>query len=216
MQITRRTATYLCGAALVAGAFDSSRAQDISKLPVPEMHGGLPLMEALARRQSTRAFKNEPLSQQMLANLLWAAFGINRAEGEDRTAPSWRHSKETDIYVATANGVSVYDAKGNSLHRVLQGDVRKKTSSMVFVGEAPAVLIYVADRGRMAQAPAEEQLLNAHVDSGIIAQNVYLFAASAGLGTVVLGSVNRAALAQTLGLRPDQIVTFSQPVGYPK
>jgi SagB-type dehydrogenase family enzyme len=180
------------------------------------MRGGMPLMETLARRQSIRAFSERPLPQQTLANLLWAAFGINRQEGEDRTAPSWRHSKETDIYVATADGVYVYDPKLNSLRRILQGDIRKKTSSMVFVANAPVVLIYVADRGRMAKAPVEEQVLNAHVDSGVIAQNVYLYAASAGLGTVVLGSVDRTGLAQALGLKPDQIVTFSQPVGFPK
>jgi nitroreductase len=87
---------------------------------------------------------------------------------------------------------------------------------MVFGAQAPVVLVYVADRGRMAKASPEEHALNAHVDSAVIAQNVYLFAASAGLGTVILGSVDRNALAQTLVLRADQIVTFSQPVGYPK
>jgi nitroreductase len=68
----------------------------------------------------------------------------------------------------------------------------------------------------MAKAPAEEQVLYAHVDSAIVAQNVYLFAASARLGTVILGSVDRAALAKALGLPLDQIVTFTQPVGYPQ
>lgn len=210
-------AMSFCGAALaVIATLHSSWAQDVISLPAPETRGGLPLMETLALRRSTREFKDQPLSHQTLANLLWAAFGINRTEGEDRTAPSWRHSKETDIHVATADGVYVYDPKANSLRRVLLGDIRKKTSSMVFVAQAPVVLVYVADRGRMAKASPEEQALNAHVDSAVIAQNVYLFAASAGLGTVILGSVDRNALAQTLVLRADQIVTFSQPVGYPK
>lgn len=165
MQLKQTIAGLLVGTCLAMGTvLGPLQAQEILRLPAPETRGGMPLLEALAQRHSTREFRDEALSPQTLANLLWAAFGINRAEGDERTAPSWRHSKETDIYVATADGVSVYDAKANSLRRILQGDIRKRTSSLVFVANAPVVLIYVADRARMAKAPAEEQILNAHVD----------------------------------------------------
>jgi nitroreductase len=186
------------------------------KLPPPQTTGGMPVMEALAARHSTRAFSERTLSEQTLSDLLWAAFGINRPQTGDRTAPSWRHSLETDVYVATAQAVWRYHPKENELRRAQEGDIRPRTSSLLFVRRAPVVLIYVADRARMAKAPAEEQVLYAHVDSAIVAQNVYLFAASARLGTVILGSVDRAALAKALGLPLDQIVTFTQPVGYPQ
>lgn len=211
----------LVGAAALAatGFVNSASAQtpiQSIKLPPPLADGGLPVMQALARRRSIRSYSSQPLSEQTMSNLLWAAFGINRQEGAERTAPSWRGSKETDIYVCTADGVFLYEPKANELRRTLDADIRKTTSSMVFAATAPVVLVYASDLSRMAKAPHEEQVLNAHVDSGIVGQNVYLFCASAGLATVILGSVDRAGLPKRMGLRDGQIVTFAQPVGHPK
>ena len=208
-------AAALAAASMVGPASAQTPAQLI-KLPAPRTDGGLPLMQALTKRRSIRAYNDRPLGEPVLSDLLWAAFGINRPESGDRTAPSWRHSIETDIYVCRADGVFLYEPKTHELRRVLDTDIRKATSSMVFAATAPAVLVYAADLARMAQAPREEQVLNAHVDSAIIGQNVYLFCASAALGNVILGSIDRAGLPKRMGLRNDQIVTFAQPVGYPK
>ena len=208
-------AAALAAASMVGQASAQTPAQSI-KLPAPRTDGGMPLMQALAKRRSTRAYSDKPLEEPVLSDLLWAAFGINRPETGDRTAPSWRHSLETDIYVCRADGVFLYEPKAHELRRVLDADIRKATSSMVFAATAPAVLVYAADLARMSKAPREEQVLNAHVDSAIIGQNVYLFSASAGLGTVILGSIDRAGLPKRMGLREGQIVTFAQTVGYPK
>jgi nitroreductase len=206
-------------AALTAAGLSTSSAQASAqsiKLPPPGTGGGLPLMQALVKRRSIRAYEERALPDQTMADLLWAAFGINRPESGDRTAPSWRHSIETDIYVCTRDAVYLYEPKAHELRRVLEIDIRGKTSSMVFAATAPIVLVYAADLGRMAEAPREQQVLNAHVDSAIVAQNVYLFCASAGLGTVILGTVDRSGLPKRMGLHDSQIVTFAQPVGYPK
>lgn len=185
-------------------------------LPAPRMEGGTPLMEALSRRQSQRSFADRDLEPQLLSDLLWAAFGINRPETKDRTAPSWRGSKETDILIARADGVWLYEPEEHAIRRVLETDLREDTGRQPFAAQAPAVLIYVADRKRMAEAPEESQRLYAHVDTALIAQNVYLFAASEGLATVMLGNVERDALAAALQLRDDQVLTFTQPIGYPR
>jgi nitroreductase len=206
-------------AALTAAGLRTSSAQasaESIKLPPPGTGGGLPLMQALVKRRSIRAYQERALPDQTMSDLLWAAFGINRPESGDRTAPSWRHSIETDIYVCTRDAVYLYEPKAHELRRVLDIDIRGKTSSMVFAATAPIVLVYAADLGRMAEAPREQQALNAHVDSAIVGQNVYLFCASAGLGTVILGTVDRTGLPKRMGLRDNQIVTFAQPVGYPK
>jgi hypothetical protein len=217
MRSTRKIAgTFLAGIFVVVGLTQPTWTQESIKLPAPEINGGMPLMNALAKRQSTRIFGDQNLSPQQISNLLWAAFGINRPESGGRTAPSWRGSNETDIYLATATEVHLYDPKANELRKIMDGDLRAKTSVLPFVRSAPVVLIYVADRTRMAKASDEEHIQNAHVDAAIIAQNVYLFAASAGLGTVILGSVDRKSLSQTLKLRDNQILTYSQPVGHPK
>lgn len=191
-------------------------AQQTVKLPAPRMEGGMPLMEAISKRQSKRAFADKALSNETLSNLLWAAFGINRPDGSERTAPSWRGSKETDIYVATAEAVRIYDPATHTLRHVMDGDIRADTGRQPYAATAPLVLIYVADRTRMAEAPAQDQTMYAHVNSAFISQNVYLFAASEGLATVVLGNVEKKELAEKMKLRGNQILTFTQPVGYPK
>jgi hypothetical protein len=55
-------------------------------LPKPHTEGGMPLMEALKKRQSARTYSDKPISDQVLSDLLWAAFGVNRPDGR-RTAP---------------------------------------------------------------------------------------------------------------------------------
>ncbi|HSK29207.1 MAG TPA: SagB/ThcOx family dehydrogenase [Candidatus Limnocylindria bacterium] len=217
MRNAQKIASVLLAVLFVAVGFSQSvRAQETIKLPAPEMSGGMPLMDALAKRQSTRLFGDQNLSPQQISNRLWAAFGINRPESGGRTAPSWRGSNEIDIYIAMPDAVRVYDAKAHELRAVFGGDIRSGSANFPFVRNAPVVLIYVADRTRMAKASDEDHIQNAHVDAAIIAQNVYLFAASAGLGTVILGNVDRKSLSQTLKLRDNQILTYSQPVGHPK
>ncbi|MBZ5514753.1 MAG: SagB/ThcOx family dehydrogenase [Acidobacteriia bacterium] len=184
-------------------------------LPSPQTDGGLPLMQALKARHTTREFKAEKLPPQVLANLLWAAFGINRPDIGKRTAPSARNWQEIDLYVATAEGLYVYDAKGNRLNPVLAEDVRAATGTQDFVKSAPLNLVYVADLAKTGDANAEAQTLFTAMDAGFIAQNVYLFCASEGLVTVVRGSVDRTALAKVMKLRPNQRIIAAQTVGYP-
>jgi nitroreductase len=186
------------------------------QLPKPQMDGGRPLMQVLKDRKSSRSFSPEKLPAQVLANLLWAAFGINRPESGHRTAPSAMNRQETDIYVATADGLYLYDAKGNTLQPVLAGDIRAQTGQQPFVKEAPVNLIYVADYARMGRVPEEDRLSWASAGAGCISQNVYLFCASEGLATVVRGAVPKGDLAKTMKLRPDQKILLAQTVGYPK
>lgn len=212
----RLIGTVAFAAFMLAYPADRPQAGETISLPAPRMEGGMPMMEALSKRQSIRAYRDEALNEQTLSDLLWAAFGINRPEAGERTAPSWRGSKEIDIYAARADGVWLYEPKSHALKLVLQQDVREATGRQPFPATAPLVLIYVADRSRMADAPQAEQYTYAHVDAALIAQNVYLFAASEGLGTVMLGNVEKEALVRTLKLRKDQILTFTQPIGRPE
>jgi nitroreductase len=209
------TAPLLATAFTIPSFASRSFADEAVKLPAPQMTGGMPLMQAISLRRSTRAFGTRPIDQQTLADLLWAGFGINRPESGGRTAPSWHGSYETDIYVADADGVWFYDAAEHAIRNVLPDDIRGEIGQQPFVATAPAVLIYVADRSRMAEAPEEEQVRFAYVDTAFVSQNVYLFAASAGLNTVVIGSIKADAVWRRLGLRDDQIVTLGQPIGYP-
>jgi SagB-type dehydrogenase family enzyme len=184
------------------------------QLPNPQREGGKPLMSALNDRMSTRTFSGEKLPMQTLSNLLWAAFGINRPDGR-RTAPSAKNWQETDIYVATADGVYIYDAKKNALDPILTKDVRALTGVQPFVKDAAVNLIYVADYSKVNAEGFDAQLL-VGADAGLISENVYLFCASEGLATVVRASIDRDALAKELKLKPEQKIILAQSVGYPK
>jgi SagB-type dehydrogenase family enzyme len=186
------------------------------ELPAPQTKGGKPLMQALEARHSTRSFKPDKLPLQILSNLLWAAFGVNRSDAGKRTAPSAMNWQEIDIYVATADGLYLYDAKANRLNPVLNEDVRAATGTQDFVKNAPVNLVYVADLAKTHDAGPDEQTLYNGVDTGVIVQNVYLFCASEGLASVVRGSVDRTALAKVMKLRPNQRIIVAQTVGYPE
>jgi len=149
---------------LVVGFFlistTPASAQDLGSIRLlePQMEGGRPLMQVLKDRKSSRAFSTEQLPVQVLSNMLWAAFGINRPDSGKRTAPSARNWQEVDIYVATADGLYLYEAKGHMLRRVLAEDIRGLTGRQPFVGEVPVNLIYVADFSRMGGATDEDKV----------------------------------------------------------
>jgi len=194
-----------------------SFAQEIKpvKLPVPNMTGGMPLMEALRERQTTRSFKPDSLSSQTLSDLLWAAFGINRPGTGKRTAPSALNWQETEIYVAMEKGVYIYDAKNNTLIPVNGKDMRGDTGTQAFIKDAPVNLVYVSDYSKMSGVPDEDKAVLAAMDAAFIAENVYLYCASFNLGVVVRGSIDKEGFAKKLNLPPEKKVILAQTVGYP-
>jgi nitroreductase len=173
----------------------------------------MPLMQALRLRRSTRAYADKLLPMQLLSDLLWSAYGINRPSG-DRTAPYWRHVMVIDVYVVQADGVWLYEPKAHALLPYLKDDLRALTGLQDFVASAPLELVYVAHGERMADITAEERRLYASVDAAFIGQNVYLFCASEGLATVFRGAVDQVKLGRALQLPDTQFVTFAQTVGY--
>jgi nitroreductase len=185
--------------------------QALIQLPKPQITAGMPLMQALAQRRTTRAFREQPLPLQTLSNLLWAAFGVNRPRevkpGLGRTAPSAMNSQDIEIYVVLAEGVYVYEAEANRLRPVVAGDVRTKIGAPP-AGMAAVSLVYVA-------AVKDD---SAPVDVGFIGQNVYLFAASEGLNAwfyALHGQQDTAEVAAALKLPAEKRPLFAQSVGYP-
>ena len=207
------TIVVLAGTVLAAGV---SRAQDLApvSLPAPQTEGGKPLMQALKLRATARAFAPDPLPPQTLANLLWAAWGINRPQEGKRTAPSTRNWQEIEVVVLNATGAFTYDAAANALKPIAAGDLRALGGTQDFVKDAPVTIVFVADTSRM-QGGSDTQAL-AYADAAFISQNVSLFCASEGLATGVRASVDRPALAKALKLRDNQLIVFAQSVGFPK
>ena len=200
---------------LVCGSAIAQELQQVA-LPAPQLTGGKPLMEALALRATSRAFAPEPLPAQVLSNLLWAAWGINRPKEGKRTAPSARNWQEIDVLVVNAAGAYSYDASRNLLKPLAAGDHRALTGTQGFVKDAPVTLVFVADTARMGGASGADAQAYTWADAAFISENVYLFCASEGLATGVRASVDRTALAKALKLAPTQTIVMAQSVGYPK
>jgi len=200
-------------------------------LPRPAPRGGRSLTEALRRRATTREIAARPLPAQLLSNLLWAACGVNRRRGPfglpGLTAASASASQEIEVHVALAEGVFRFEPRRHRLVPVAAGDLRRLAigrGQREMAGDAPVQLVYVADLHRLTHTQGfeepglhdpEVQKSYYYVDTGLIAANVYLFAASQGLACWFHNG-DRTALARELTLRADQRVLFAQSVGYPE
>src|SRR6266496_3426201 len=107
-------------------------------LPPPNASTAV-LMQALKKRRTSREFADKPLENQLLSGLLWAAYGINRADGK-RTAPSAHDWQYIDVYVADPVGLYHYNAKSHALDLVKLGDIRAQTGYQDFAAKAPVDL----------------------------------------------------------------------------
>lgn len=201
---------------LLFSVFAVSQENDTLHLPKPETEGGMSLMEALKNRRTQRNFSKKELSKQELSNLLWAANGVNRPESGKRTAPSAVNWHEIDIYVALKNGAYLYNAQDNTLVQIHNDDVRKDMGKQAFTDKAPVCLAYVSNYKKMKLPVKKLKDFYSATDTGFISQNVYLYCASKGLATVVLGYINREKIIQALKLEDFQKVILTQCVGYPK
>jgi len=182
-------------------------------LPPPDVNASV-LMQALKKRKTSREFADKPLENQLLSGLLWAAYGINRADGK-RTAPSAHDWQYIDLYVADPVGLYHYNAKNHALDLVKLGDIRSQTGYQDFAATAPVDLVLVSDQRKFPiDVSAQDQLLFAATTSGAIAQNVYLFAAANNLNAGVRSDIDREALQTTMGLPPEQKIIVALSVGY--
>ena len=210
---------FVLSLVLVCSAMSFAQNLKAIQLLKPQTNGGKPLMQVLNERKSSRVFNKKKLPLQVLSNLLWAAFGVNRpvsGKTGKRTAPSACNWQEIDIYVALAKGLYLYDAQKHILKPVLAKDIRAAAGRQKFTKDAPVNLIFVANLAKMGKADKKSKVFYTATDTGFISQNVYLFCASEGLVTVVLGFVDKPALAKKMSLKANQKIILTQPVGYPK
>ena len=209
---------------LLAGTV-TSFAEDLQPivLPKPEKEGGKSVMAALWARRTERNIGPEKLPTQVLSNLLWAAFGVNRENepygGPGRTAASAGNSQEIDLYVALPEGVYLYEAVPHRLSPVTVGDFRPRSGKRA---AAPVTIFYVVDLAKYTKPPFKEQAQKDsdavksfyYIATGLIAGNVYLFAASQGLAAH-FHTCDTTNTPKEFKLRPEQRVLYAHTVGYP-
>jgi hypothetical protein len=197
-------------------------------LSEPAFEGGGTVFEALKARRTSRAIRAKRISRQVLSDLLWAAQGVNRPEGPfgipGRTAGSASNSQEIRVYVALEDGTYLYEPKAHRLTPVTVGDKRALAIGPGQGGagaKAPVRLIYVVDIDKFKTAGFQEPGLHDpeiqksyyYIDTGLIAQNVYLAASSLGLASW-FHNCDRAKVRKELGLGPHEIALFGQTIGY--
>jgi len=190
------------------------------QLPEPQKELDFPLMKALEQRRSIRKWKNTPISEQELSNLLWAACGITKNKygkvKSKRTAPSACNSQEIRVYVLMEKGVFLYNEENHELIEIISKDIRENIGTQKMIRSAPMGLVFVADLSRMTSPflrSKEAQRFSAWVDTGYISQNVYLYCAASNLGTVVLSLVDRDKLQELMQLKEHEKVVLTQVIG---
>jgi Nitroreductase family len=198
------------------------------KLPKPVFKQCGTFFEALKLRRTCRSISDKKIPLQILSDILWAAQGVNRIQGPfggpGRTAGSASNSQEICLYVAREEGTYLYEPDSHKMTPVAVGDSRalaigpgQRTTS----ANAPVRFVYVVDIDRFKTAGYQEpglydeeiQKSYYFVDTGLIAQNVYLAASSLGLASW-FHNCNKARLTKKLGLKPHQRALFGQTIGY--
>lgn len=201
----------------------SAGAQDVKTIKLNEHSKvrGSNLMEAFQNRQSIRAYETTDLSLQDLSDLLWAANGINRPESGKKTAPSAMNTQDVDIYVCQADGAYLYDAATNSLKQVIAQDIRQLSEGRRPAG-TPVILLLVSDMSRYRGYRTDSAQYNKRIydmcalDAGIVSQNIAIFCAGVGLGTVPRANMDQEGIKKALNLKDSQVAWLNHPIGYPK
>ena len=200
-------------------------AAEAIKLPAPVTKGTVSVEEALQGRRSNRQFANRPLELAQISQLLWAADGINNPQGK-RTAPAARAAYVIDLYVVVgergvtnlAPGVYRYLVADNALEPVAQGEFRagvaKACNSQAWIEKAPVIVVITGDYARCAVKNGDKAPMYTHMESGFVAQNLFLQVGALGLGAGIAGGFNDKALSQTLKLPQNDLPLLVMPVGY--
>ncbi|HUS90177.1 MAG TPA: SagB/ThcOx family dehydrogenase [Desulfosporosinus sp.] len=190
----------------------------VIKLNPPDLNKGISIMQALKKRKTHRDISDKKLTPQQLSELLWAADGINRPDGK-RTSPAAMAKYAVDIYVVLPEGVYLYDVAKHELTPIAKGDFRKQAGVQDFVFIAPVNLVYVLNlknwQNLSRPVPEQKRDLWIHCEVGFLAQNVYLYCASEGLGATIRGMIDEKKFSEVIKVKPEQVV-LAQTVGCPK
>ena len=189
------------------------------QLPPPRLKGDMTLEEAIRRRRSTRAYREERLSDDILGQLLWSAQGVvERGERLRRTAPSAGARYPLETYVATAGFLAHYQPAKHKLRILRQVDVRpdleRAALDQEFIHQASAVIILTSIARRIEERYGKSRGARyIAMEAGHAAQNVMLQAVALGLASVPIGAFQDAQIAKILELGPEERPLYMLAVG---
>lgn len=198
--------------------------REVIVLPKPKLDSQVSLEESIQNRRSRRFYSDEPVTQQELSQILWAAQGETDESGH-RAAPSSRSAYPYSLYVVIRNvadvesGLYLYDPKKHTL-----GSLGLANAGELLIGagvqdnaqKAPVVLALSAAPAIMqAVAPDSDPMPSIYLEGGHIGQNVYLQVESLQMATVVSGGFNKMAVADALELdSANEVIVYLIPFGH--
>lgn len=201
-------------------------AQERISLPQPKTVGEMSVEEAIFRRRSVRAFRDEALTLSELSQVLFAAQGVTEKTRGFRTAPSAGALYPLGLYAVVgkvegiAPGVYRYYPEEHAIERVIEGDKRMELFRSALyqesIQEAPLVLVFTAIYERTTRRYGERGIRYVHMEVGHAAQNVYLEAQALRLATVAIGAFRDEEVARILQLPQNEMPLYLMPVGKPK
>lgn len=192
---------FFIASMLTLSSFSSfSQDQGNIKLPAPAKEGGKPLMNCLNERHSSREFSDREIPLQILSDLLWAGYGINRENEGKHTIPTSMNRQNMELYAILPQGVFRYQEKANELELIQAGNYMSAAGKQDFVSTAKLNIIVVSDRSKLGDGTSEVKAMTAGIHAGSIIQNIYLYCASAGLNAVVRAWFDQETLSQALKL----------------
>jgi SagB-type dehydrogenase family enzyme len=189
------------------------------ELPEPSFEGNISIEEALKLRASVRNFSSRNLTREQLAQILWAAQGINRPGTRFRTSPSAGATYPLETYAVTPEGIFRYIAAEHSMISIREGDHRRELAGAALgqssVSDAPLSVIFTAEYRRTTNRYGNRGIMYVHMEAGHAAQNVHLQGVAMGLGSVAIGAFEPEKVANIIRTEEDEIAIYIIPVGYP-
>ncbi|MDD2998932.1 MAG: SagB/ThcOx family dehydrogenase [Candidatus Riflebacteria bacterium] len=205
--------------------FRGAPTMPLISLPDATSSGTLSLEKAIASRRSIRSFVDAAVSLAQISQLLWAAQGITSPQKGFRAAPSAGATYPLSLFLITGNvetlapGVYLYHPRQHALEKIVDGDRREQVCqaalSQRFIASAPAVIAIAGVLSRTTRRYGKRGEIYVYMEAGHAGQNIYLQAASLGLGTVAVGAFKPDQLASSLELLNSETPLYLFPVGTP-
>lgn len=206
-----------------SGARRQPDTAQVIALPEPVRTSDFSIEQALQGRRSVRAYATDPLPLAAIGQLAWAAQGATEAATGFRAAPSAGATLplKIDLLVhgvaGLDDGVYRYLPGEHALTRRLAGDSRQAVYEAAFqqaaILGAPVVMLVSALVARTAAhyGPRAERYV--HMEAGHATQNVALQGVALGVGSVVIGTFDDAALAAAMHLSEGEQPLYLVPLG---
>jgi len=187
-------------------------AKQIIKLPDLEFNKNIKFWDVILNRQSTRKFKDEPITLLELSLLLFGMSGLTHIfpKVAFRTVPSAGGLYPIEVYPAINNvenlnpGIYHYNIPKHSLELLKDGDFRIDVmkacldQQMAFNSAVNFVWTAIIERSKWKYLQRSYRYI--YIDVGHIGQNLYLNAEALGLGACTIGAIYDDEINEILGI----------------